>query len=122
MKLRRRAFLHLTASAAALAALPRSAGAEAWPARAVHFVVGFPAGGGADATTRILAARFCSGLILPITNTPMVGTFGCWARAASGHVAAPPSVAKNFRRSMWDCQRPSAWGSFMQWRDHTTLP
>ena len=55
MKLRRRAFLHLTASAAALAALPRSAGAQAWPARAVHFVVGFPAGGGADATTR--AAR-----------------------------------------------------------------
>jgi tripartite-type tricarboxylate transporter receptor subunit TctC len=57
MKLRRRLFLHLTAGAAALAALPRLAGAQAWPARAVHFVVGFPAGGGADATTRILAAR-----------------------------------------------------------------
>jgi tripartite-type tricarboxylate transporter receptor subunit TctC len=57
MKLRRRSFLHLTAGAAALAALPHSARAQAWPARAVHFVVGFPAGGGADATTRILAAR-----------------------------------------------------------------
>ena len=57
MILRRRLFLHLTAGAAALAALPRFAGAQAWPARAVHFVVGFPAGGGADATTRILAAR-----------------------------------------------------------------
>jgi hypothetical protein len=34
---------------------------------------------------------------------PMVGSFvGCCARAASGHAAAaPPSVAKNFRRSMW---------------------
>jgi len=32
----------------------------------------------------------------------MVGTFGCCARAASGHVAAAPqSVAKNFRRLMW---------------------
>src|SRR5262249_52227933 len=40
-----------------LAALPHAARAQAWPARAVHFVVGFPAGGGADATTRILAAR-----------------------------------------------------------------
>jgi len=26
---------------------------------------------------------------------------GCCALAASGHAAAPPSVAKNFRRSMW---------------------
>jgi len=60
MKLRRRSLLHLTAGAAAAAAvagLPHSARAQAWPARAVHFVVGFPAGGGADATTRILAAR-----------------------------------------------------------------
>jgi len=57
MKLQRRLFLHLTAGAAVLAVLPRFAGAQAWPARAVHFVVGFPAGGGADATTRILAAR-----------------------------------------------------------------
>jgi hypothetical protein len=31
---------------------------------------------------------------------PIVGT-ACCARAVSGHAAAPPSVAKNFRRSMW---------------------
>jgi hypothetical protein len=29
------------------------------------------------------------------------GIAGCCARAASGHAAAPPSVAKNFRRAMW---------------------
>jgi hypothetical protein len=29
------------------------------------------------------------------------GSVGYCARAASGHAAAPPSVAKNFRRSMW---------------------
>ncbi|MFL4985663.1 MAG: hypothetical protein ACJ8EN_18925 [Xanthobacteraceae bacterium] len=57
MKLPRRQFLHLTAGAAALPAVSRFAWAHAWPMRVVHFVVGFPAGGGADATTRILAAR-----------------------------------------------------------------
>ena len=29
--------------------------------------------------------------------------------------AAPPSVAKNFRRSIWLAMRPSDWGSFTQW-------
>jgi tripartite-type tricarboxylate transporter receptor subunit TctC len=57
MKLPRRQFLHLTAGAAALPAVSRFAWAQAWPTRVVHFVVGFPAGGGADAPTRILAAR-----------------------------------------------------------------
>jgi tripartite-type tricarboxylate transporter receptor subunit TctC len=57
MKLPRRKFLHLAAGAAAFPAVPRIAQAQAWPTRVVHFVVGFPAGGGADATTRILAAR-----------------------------------------------------------------
>jgi len=36
-------------------------------------------------------------------STPTRGMHSpCWARAANGHaVAAPPSVAKNFRRAMW---------------------
>jgi hypothetical protein len=38
---------------------------------------------------------------LPLLRNPITGTAGCCARAASGHVAAPPSVAKNFRRPMW---------------------
>jgi len=39
---------------------------------------------------------------VPATRNPMVGFAGCCARAASGHAAAaPPNVAKNFRRSMW---------------------
>jgi hypothetical protein len=33
---------------------------------------------------------------------PITGFVGCCACAASGHAAtAQPSVAKNFRRSMW---------------------
>jgi len=43
------------------------------------------------------------------------GIAGCCARAAIGHAAAaPPSVAKNFRRPMWLAMCPSDWGSFMQ--------
>jgi tripartite-type tricarboxylate transporter receptor subunit TctC len=57
MKIPRRLFLHLATGAAALPTLSRLARAQAWPSRVVHFFVGFPAGGGADATTRILAAR-----------------------------------------------------------------
>src|SRR5262245_21610692 len=57
MKIPRRLFLRLAAGAAAQPTLSRLARAQAWPSRVVHFVVGFPAGGGADATTRILAAR-----------------------------------------------------------------
>jgi hypothetical protein len=56
-------------------------------------------------------------------RNPTTGIAGCCARAGSGHAAtAPPSVARNFRRPMWLAMRPSGWGSFMQWRDDTTLP
>ena len=35
-------------------------------------------------------------------RNPITGIASCCAYAASGHAAAaPPSVAKNFRRSMW---------------------
>jgi tripartite-type tricarboxylate transporter receptor subunit TctC len=53
----RRAFLHLAAGAAALPALAHAVRAQAWPARAVRLVVGFPPGGGADAAARIVASR-----------------------------------------------------------------
>ena len=57
MKLPRRALLRLAAACAALPALPHAGGAQAWPARPVRLVVGFPAGGGADAAARIVASR-----------------------------------------------------------------
>jgi hypothetical protein len=34
-------------------------------------------------------------------RNPITGVALCCARAASGHAAAPPSEAKNFRRPMW---------------------
>src|SRR5262245_24402681 len=57
MRAARRRFLRFAAGAATLPFIPRLAHAQNWPARPIRFVVGFPAGGGADATTRILASR-----------------------------------------------------------------
>lgn len=51
----RRGFLHLAAVFAALPFVSRHSWAEAYPRRAVHIVVGFPAGGGADIAARIIA-------------------------------------------------------------------
>ena len=57
MKLPRREFLRLGTAALATPALARVASAQAWPTRVVRIIVGFPPGGGADATARIAAAR-----------------------------------------------------------------
>src|SRR5271155_5078950 len=54
MKLLRRQFLHLTAGAAALAAVPRIASAEIYPSRPVRLIVGFAAGGGVDIVARLM--------------------------------------------------------------------
>jgi tripartite-type tricarboxylate transporter receptor subunit TctC len=54
MKLPRRQFLHLAAAVAALPAISRSARAQAYPARPVHIVAGFAAGGGVDITARLI--------------------------------------------------------------------
>jgi tripartite-type tricarboxylate transporter receptor subunit TctC len=54
MKLPRRRFLHLAAGAAALPVVSRPAHAQAYPARPVHIIAGFAAGGGVDITARLI--------------------------------------------------------------------
>jgi tripartite-type tricarboxylate transporter receptor subunit TctC len=54
MELLRRRFLQLAAGAAALPVLARIAGAQAYPARPVRCIVGYPAGGGTDIFVRLL--------------------------------------------------------------------
>jgi tripartite-type tricarboxylate transporter receptor subunit TctC len=54
MRLARRGFLHLAAGAAALPAVSRIARAQAYPARSVRWIVGYPAGGGTDIFIRLL--------------------------------------------------------------------
>jgi tripartite-type tricarboxylate transporter receptor subunit TctC len=55
VKLPRRQFLHLAAGAVALPALSRIARAQAYPARPVRIVVGFPPGTSSDITARLIA-------------------------------------------------------------------
>src|SRR3954452_11872993 len=47
-------FLHLAACAAALPAASRIASAQAYPARPVHWVVGYTPGGGNDIIARLM--------------------------------------------------------------------
>src|ERR1700689_2040227 len=53
--MKRRSFLRLAASAAALPLAPHIARAQAYPAHPVRLIVGFPAGGQVDITARIAA-------------------------------------------------------------------
>src|SRR5215467_13331897 len=54
MKLPRRQFLHLAAGAAVLPAVSRILWAQAYPARPVHWIVSFAAGGANDIVARIV--------------------------------------------------------------------
>jgi tripartite-type tricarboxylate transporter receptor subunit TctC len=55
MKIQRRRFLHLAASAAAIPAASRIAAAATYPARPVRLIVGFTAGAASDVIARIFA-------------------------------------------------------------------
>src|ERR1700687_4441590 len=75
MKLPRRKFLHLAASAAALPAVPQLARAQAYPTRPVRLIVGFAAGGPSDISARLigqwLSERLAQSFI--IENRPGAG-------------------------------------------------
>src|SRR5437868_9107568 len=76
MKLPRRNFLHLAAGAAALSAVSRIAWAQTYPTRPVRIVVGFPPGGGADITARLVGQWLSERLGQPfvIDNRPGAGS------------------------------------------------
>jgi len=88
MKLPRRTFLHLAASAAVLAGVPPIARAQTYPSRPVHIIVGFPAGGPNDIVARLIGQWLSErlGQQFVIENRPGAGGI----IAAEAVVNAPP--------------------------------
>jgi tripartite-type tricarboxylate transporter receptor subunit TctC len=62
----RRTFLQLAAGAAALPAATHIARAQAYPAKPLRWIVGFPPGGGADTVVRIMAPWLAERLGQPV--------------------------------------------------------
>jgi len=76
MKTPRRRFLQVTASAVALPAVSHRAFALDYPTRPIHWIIGFPPGGGADIVGRIMGAWLSErlGQQIVIENKPGAGT------------------------------------------------
>jgi tripartite-type tricarboxylate transporter receptor subunit TctC len=76
MRTPRRRFLQIAASAATLAPLSRAAWALDYPARPIHWIIGFPPGGGADIVARIMGSWLSQrlGQQIIIENRPGAGT------------------------------------------------
>jgi tripartite-type tricarboxylate transporter receptor subunit TctC len=76
MTLHRRRFLRLAASAVALPAVSRGALAQTYPARPVKMIIGYPPGGSADITARLIAQFLSERLGQPfiVESRPGAGT------------------------------------------------
>jgi len=88
MKLPRRRFLQLVAGGLTLPASPRRARAQAYPSKPLRWIIGFPAGGGADTVARIMEPWLTKRLGQPviIENRPGAST----NIAVQAVVNAPP--------------------------------
>jgi tripartite-type tricarboxylate transporter receptor subunit TctC len=88
MDIRRRGFFRLAAGAAALPALPRFAGAETYPSRPVHLIIGYAPGGSADMTARLFGQWLSErlGQQFVVESRPGAGT----NLATEAVVRAPP--------------------------------
>jgi tripartite-type tricarboxylate transporter receptor subunit TctC len=76
MNLPRRRLLRLAMGAAALSALPRSARAQAYPARPITIIVPFAPGGGTDVAARIIADHMSRTLDQQIVIQNVAGAGG----------------------------------------------
>src|SRR5262249_30935245 len=76
MKLPRRRFLHLAAGVAALPAVSRSAGAQAYPGRLLRLIVPFPAGQASDTIARLIGQSLSERLGQPFVIENRTGAGG----------------------------------------------
>ena len=76
MKLPRRRFLQLSAGGLTVPAISRMARAQAYPSKSLRWIIGFPAGGGADTVARIMEPWLSKRLGQPviIENRPGAST------------------------------------------------
>ena len=88
MKLSRRRSLHLAVAASALAALRRSARAQAYPARPVRILVGFGSGSAFDILARLIGQWLSERMSQPFVIENRGGAGGSLATEAA--VRAPP--------------------------------
>jgi tripartite-type tricarboxylate transporter receptor subunit TctC len=76
VKVSRRRFLHLSTSAAGIAGASRLARAQSYPSRPVHWIVGYPPGGGNDIVARLMGQWLSDrlGQQIVIENRPGAAT------------------------------------------------
>src|SRR5215472_3330666 len=76
LKLPRRRFLYLATAATALPSLARMAAAQAYPTRPVRLIIGYPPGGSADITARLIGQWLSERLGQPVVieSRPGAGT------------------------------------------------
>jgi tripartite-type tricarboxylate transporter receptor subunit TctC len=104
----RRAFLHLTAGAAALAGAPRFALAQAYPVRPVRILVGFAAGGPTDILGRLIGQRLSERLGRQFIVEPRPGAGSNLATEAvvnapaDGYTLLLIAVANTINETLYD--------------------
>src|SRR5579862_6510236 len=108
MNICRRRFLHLTAGAAAVPAVPRIARADTYPSRPVHLIVFYAAGGGNDIVARLMGQWLSQrlGQSFVIENRPggsgNIGTEYVIRAPADGYTLLLSSTANVVNGSLYD--------------------
>jgi tripartite-type tricarboxylate transporter receptor subunit TctC len=108
MDLPRRRFLHLAAGTALVPTASRRVWAQAYPARPVRVIIGFPPGGPSDLSARLIGQRLSQRLGQPfvIENRPggasNIATEAVARAAADGHSLLLVSSANAVNASLYD--------------------
>jgi tripartite-type tricarboxylate transporter receptor subunit TctC len=108
MNICRRRFLHLTAGAAAVPAVPRIARADTYPSRPVHLIVFYAAGGGNDIIARLMGQWLSQrlGQSFVIENRPggggNLGTEYVVRAAPDGYTLLLSSTANTVNASLYN--------------------